>query len=458
MPKCFFEGQGGRSRVGLGNLRLERDLRPMSRSKVSLSRNFDEFTIFIDKVDYWPDARLHLPPFVQQAKTIGDLVENPTHPRPKLSLPNLRGNGRVSRPELNQELATLLRSSQRSFQSMRSGINQVFTLEPLTTVKDLIIVGDGPAAQEIFQYCQDQTVRGYRFRGLFSDKPVEGVLGPQRIGDVEAAKTFAVQNRIDIVYCALPGTRKNEITDLMEYCERNTIRFRVIPSGDSFIPVVQTTELEFHGAVPVSKLRSEPLDHRMSRMAKRAFDIVFSVAVIVGVISWLFPILALLVKLSSPGPVFFKQTRLGEGKKKFSCYKFRSMRMNGQADKQATKNDPRVTRVGAFLRKSNLDEMPQFFNVLIGQMSVVGPRPHPLRLNDQFRDIIDKYMVRHFVRPGITGWAQVQGFRGETRTPELMEKRVDLDVWYLENWSFLLDLKIVVKTVTNMFRKDEMAY
>ncbi len=354
----------------------------------------------------------------------------------------------------------MLRSSQRSILSMRSGLNQVLTLEPLTTVKDLVIVGDGPAAQEIFQYCQDQTVRGYRFRGLFSDAAVSGVLASQRLGDVEAAKVFAVQNRIDIIYCALPGTYKEVITDLMEFCERNTIRFRVIPSADSFIPVVQTTELEFHGSVPVSKLRNEPLDNRWSRMAKRAFDIVFSLCVIVFVFSWLFPILAIAVKLSGKGPVFFKQTRLGEGKKKFGCYKFRSMRMNKEADlKQATKNDPRVTKVGSFLRKSNLDEMPQFFNVLMGQMSVVGPRPHPLRLNDQFRDIIDKYMVRHFVRPGITGWAQVNGFRGETRTPELMEKRVDLDVWYLENWSFMLDLKIIAKTVTNMVGgKEERAY
>ncbi len=386
-------------------------------------------------------------------------MENIITPRHKRSLTGIFSERRVSRTELNNELATLLRSSQRSLHSMQSGINRVLTLEPLTTVKDLIIVGEGPAAEEIYQYCEDQTVRGYRFRGVFSDTAITGVLGPQRLGDLEAAKVFAVQNRIDIVYCALPGTRKNDITDMMEFCERNTIRFRVIPSADSFIPVVQTTDLEFHGAVPVSKLRNEPLDHTMSRGAKRMFDILFSLFVIVFVISWLFPILALLVKLSSPGPVFFKQTRLGEGKRKFSCYKFRSMRMNKEADmKQATKNDPRVTRIGAFLRKSNLDEMPQFFNVLLGQMSVVGPRPHPLKLNDQFRDIIDKYMVRHFVRPGITGWAQVQGFRGETRTPELMEKRVELDVWYLENWSFLLDVKIVVKTVTNMMKRDERAY
>lgn len=364
----------------------------------------------------------------------------------------------VGGTDLSAELATLLRS-RRALQNVQTGLNKVLTLEPLTTVKDLIIVGDGPAAEEIFQYCEDQTVRGYRFCGVFNDTAIEGPLGARQLGDVEAAKAYAIQNRIDIVYCALPGTRRSDITDLMEFCERNTIRFRVIPSADSFIPVVKTSGLEFHGAVPVSKIRHEPLDDAGSRRLKRAFDIVFSLGVIVFIFSWLFPILALLVKLSSRGPVFFQQKRLGKDNEEFVCWKFRSMRMNKEADsKQATKNDPRVTAVGKFLRKSNLDEMPQFFNVLMGQMSVVGPRPHPLRLNDQYRDIIDKYMVRHFVRPGITGWAQVNGMRGETQTPELMEKRVELDVWYLENWSFLLDLKIVVKTVTNMFGKDEKAY
>ncbi|TXI78858.1 MAG: undecaprenyl-phosphate glucose phosphotransferase [Flavobacteriales bacterium] len=370
--------------------------------------------------------------------------------------PGLRS---VSGAELSTELSTLLRSGRTSLHNVQTGLNKVLTLEPLTTVKDLVIVGDGPAAEEIFRYCEDQTVRGYRFRGIFNDEPITGLLGQRRVGDVEAVRSFAVQNRIDILYCALPGTRRADITDLMEFCERNTIRFRVIPSAESFIPVVKTSELEFHGEVPVSKIRREPLDSATARWMKRAFDIVFSFCVIVFVFSWLFPLLALLVKLSSKGPVFFKQNRLGRDNKEFVCWKFRSMRMNAEADsKQATKNDPRVTKVGAFLRKSNLDEMPQFFNVFMGQMSVVGPRPHPLRLNDQYRDIIDKYMVRHFVRPGITGWAQVNGFRGETRTPELMERRVELDVWYLENWSFWLDLRIVVKTVTNMLGKEENAY
>lgn len=362
-------------------------------------------------------------------------------------------------PEAGSELSSLLRTGRFSMQNMQSGLNRVLTLEPLTTVKDLVIVGDGPAAEEIFQYCEDQTVRGYRFCGVFSDESIDGPLGERRLGDVEAAKAYALQNRIDIMYCALPGTQREAITDLMEFCERNTIRFRVIPSAESFIPVVKTSDLEFHGAVPVSKIRREPLERPMARRVKRTFDIVFSLGVIVFIFTWLFPLLAILVKLSSRGPVFFQQKRLGRNNQQFVCWKFRSMRMNDVADsKQATKNDPRVTTVGKFLRKSNLDEMPQFFNVLMGHMSIAGPRPHPIRLNEQYREIIDKYMVRHFVRPGITGWAQVNGLRGETRTPELMEKRVELDVWYLENWSFWLDLKIVVKTVTNMFSKDPNAY
>lgn len=370
----------------------------------------------------------------------------------------LEGSTALS-PEVNSELSSLLRSSRFSMQNVQSGINRVLTLEPLTSVKDLLIVGSGPAAEEIFQYCEDQTLRGYRFCGVFNDEAIPGSLGERRLGDVEAAKAYAVQNRIDILYCALPGTQREQITDLMEFCERNTIRFRVIPSAESFIPVIKTSDLEFHGAVPVSKIRREPLERPVSRRLKRAFDVVFSLGVILFIFTWLFPLLAILVKASSRGPVFFKQKRLGRDNKEFVCWKFRSMRMNDVADsKQATKNDPRVTGIGRFLRKSNLDEMPQFINVLVGNMSVVGPRPHPIRLNQQYREIIDKYMVRHFVLPGITGWAQVNGFRGETRTPELMEKRVELDVWYLENWSFWLDLKIVVKTVTNMFGKDPNAY
>lgn len=364
-------------------------------------------------------------------------------------------DGRSVRGDLN----TLLKSQRRTFNQMQAGISKYLSIDTLTTVKDLVIIGDGPAAEEICRYCDDQTVRGYRFRGVFTDQPSSGVLDGRRLGGMDEVKEYVRNNRIDIMYCALPGTRREEITDLMEFCEANTVRFRVIPSADSFIPVVQASDLEFHGAVPVSKIRKEPLEKRKNRAVKRAFDIVFSLFVILFIFTWLFPILAILIKMSSKGPVFYKQSRLGRDNKEFVCWKFRSMRTENNTEfKQATKNDPRITPIGRIMRKTNLDEMPQFLNVLMGQMSVVGPRPHPLKLNDQYRDIIDKYMVRHFVLPGITGWAQVNGFRGETQTPDLMEQRVKLDVHYLENWSFWLDLKIVLRTVTNMLGKEENAY
>jgi Undecaprenyl-phosphate glucose phosphotransferase len=369
--------------------------------------------------------------------------------------PEITISGRSARGDLN----TLLKSQRRTLNQMQAGISKYLSIDTLTTVKDLVIIGDGPAAEEICRYCDDQTVRGYRFRGVFTDEPTNGVLRDRRLGGLDDVKNYVRNNRIDIMYCALPGTRRDEITDLMEFCEGNTVRFRVIPSADSFIPVVQASDLEFHGAVPVSKIRKEPLEKRKNRIVKRAFDIVFSSFVIMFVFTWLFPVLALLIKLSSKGPVFYKQSRLGRDNKEFVCWKFRSMRTDNNTEfKQATKNDPRITPIGRFIRKTNLDEMPQFLNVLMGQMSVVGPRPHPLKLNDQYRDIVDKYMVRHFVLPGITGWAQVNGFRGETKTPDLMEQRVKLDVHYLENWSFWLDLRIVLKTVTNMLGNEENAY
>ncbi|MGL5893358.1 MAG: sugar transferase [Bacteroidales bacterium] len=165
------------------------------------------------------------------------------------------------------------------------------------------------------------------------------------------------------------------------------------------------------------------------------------------------------IKSSSPGPIFFKQTRTGLNGADFTCYKFRTMHVNSQADtQQAEKNDPRKTRLGNFLRKSSIDELPQFINVLLGDMSVVGPRPHMLRHTEEYSAIIDRYMVRHLIKPGITGWAQVNGFRGETKTLKQMESRIKRDVWYLENWSFLLDVRIILLTILNAIRGEENAY
>ena len=209
---------------------------------------------------------------------------------------------------------------------------------------------------------------------------------------------------------------------------------------------------------PVLSLQRTLLHEPVTKAFKRTFDIFFSAFVILFILSWLVPILAILIKLESKGPVFFKQGRPGLDEEEFSCYKFRSMKMNQTTEREASKNDPRVTKIGRFLRKTSLDELPQFFNVLVGDMSVVGPRPHLWSQNRVYGNRVKKYMVRHYVKPGITGLAQVKGFRGEIETDDDMINRIKLDVFYIENWSFILDVKIIFQTVINIFKGEEKAY
>lgn len=191
---------------------------------------------------------------------------------------------------------------------------------------------------------------------------------------------------------------------------------------------------------------------------KRCFDIAFSIVACLA-IAFFIPVIALIIKLQSRGPIFFAQDRTGKYGRTFRCLKFRTMRTNGECNiRQCTKHDPRVFPFGRFLRRTNLDELPQFFNVLMGDMSIVGPRPHMLYHTDYYSKLIPHYMNRHFVRPGITGWAQVTGFRGETRELWQMEGRVRCDMWYINHWSLWLDLRIMVMTVKTIFVRDEMAY
>jgi undecaprenyl-phosphate galactose phosphotransferase/putative colanic acid biosynthesis UDP-glucose lipid carrier transferase len=235
----------------------------------------------------------------------------------------------------------------------------------------------------------------------------------------------------------------------MDFADRNLIRFRLIPDLRGFL--FRKVRVDFFDAVPVLSMRNEPLNIFSNRFAKRAFDILFSSIVLILVFPLAIFVFAPLIKLSSRGPVFFKQLRSGKDNKSFACWKFRTMKLNTSADTaQATPEDPRITMIGSFLRKTSLDELPQFYNALIGNMSVVGPRPHMLKHTEEYSVVIDKFMVRHFVKPGITGWAQVHGLRGETKEPGLMEKRVEYDVWYIENWSLLLDLKIIVLTMSQI--------
>ncbi len=266
-----------------------------------------------------------------------------------------------------------------------------------------------------------------------------------------------MENSVDEIFCALPVSASSKIEALMRDADKNLIRFKIIP--EYYIHSKRSMSVQNFDHIPVITTRAEPLENLMNRAIKRLFDIAFSTCIILFVLSWLFPILAIIIKWQSKGPVFFVQLRSGRDNLPFKCFKFRSMRVNSDSDKkQATRNDSRVTKIGALMRRTSLDELPQFFNVLIGGMSVVGPRPHMLSHTEEYSALIDQFMVRHFLKPGITGWAQVNGFRGETKTTDDMLGRVEADVWYLENWSFLLDLKIVFLTVWNTAKGEENAF
>jgi len=268
---------------------------------------------------------------------------------------------------------------------------------------------------------------------------------------------LAASRGIKEVYVSLTADKLSEATCLLQEAERQCVRLKFVP--DFSKSLASPFSINYMGDFPVISMRKEPLEEMHNRFRKRLADILFSVAVIIFIMSWLYPIVALLIKMQSPGPVLFKQLRNGRNNEMFWCYKFRSMKINNNSDtKQATKNDDRVTKIGRFLRKSSMDELPQFFNVLMGDMTVVGPRPHMLKHTEQYRAIIDKYMVRHFLKPGITGWAQVNGFRGETSNLDQMEKRVEHDIWYMENWSAMLDVKIVFLTIINALKGEKEAY
>lgn len=261
------------------------------------------------------------------------------------------------------------------------------------------------------------------------------------------------------VYVTVIPDRMLAVHDLIKVADQNGLRLKFIP--DMGPHLFGSYNVNYLGnKFPIITIRSEPLEEIDQRFKKRFFDLAFSSFVFLFLLWWLLPLIAIIIKLDSKGPVFFLQKRAGRNNKHFTVFKFRTMRVTESTTEfvQAKKGDTRITKVGVFLRRSSLDELPQFINVIFGDMSVVGPRPHPLKLNDQFQSIIDKYMVRHFVKPGITGWAQVHGLRGETKDAFDMENRVKYDIHYLENWTAMLDVKIVFMTIINMVRGEDNAY
>ena len=323
--------------------------------------------------------------------------------------------------------------------------------------KNIIIVGAGKNGMELYRVIKNDLSYGFNIHGFFDDNPILKDVLPNYLGRIDKIEEYVKSHDIDEIYCTIPGANSEKISSLLNFAEKNMIRFYIIP--DFYRDIKKSMVLDIMESVPLLTLRAEPLQLPYYRFLKRSFDILFSAVVVVILFPILYLIAGAFIKISSKGPILFKQKRTGLYGSEFECYKFRTMHVNKEADDlQAVKEDPRTTKIGSFLRHTNLDEFPQFLNVLKGEMSVVGPRPHMLKHTEQYSILIDKYMVRHLVKPGITGWAQITGYRGETRTFEQMEGRVKRDVWYLENWSFFLDLKIIVVTVLQMFRGDSNAY
>tara|TARA_B100002052_G_scaffold37199_1_gene29316 strand:+ start:26978 stop:28363 length:1386 start_codon:yes stop_codon:yes gene_type:complete len=322
----------------------------------------------------------------------------------------------------------------------------------------VVVIGGGEVAKQLNSYFNSDDVLGVKLMGVFSDTEISFSLKDGvNSGNLAALEKFVLQKNIDEIFYTLPLTYTTKIKNLVDFCDKYMIRFKIVPDFRGFL--FKRVNIDFFDDVPVITLRDEPLTDFVNRFLKRMFDLVFSISVIVFILVWLYPIIAILIKLSSKGPILFKQLRSGVNNNDFICYKFRSMTNSDESDyKQATKGDARVTKLGAFLRKTSLDEFPQFINVLLGDMSIVGPRPHMLSHTSEYSKLINKYMVRQLVKPGITGIAQVRGYRGETKELEDMEGRVRLDVWYIENWSLSLDINIVIQTIWNIFKGDDKAY
>jgi putative colanic acid biosynthesis UDP-glucose lipid carrier transferase len=327
--------------------------------------------------------------------------------------------------------------------------------------RKVLIVGAGDTGIDFYQqYVQNEDF-GYQLTGFIDDKKNPSLNG-HYLGKTSDIEKVIARHDLDDIVVTLSSTDEAQIEKIVSVGEKEGKRVRIIPNYQRFSD--GKLHIDKLGSLSIITLRSLPLDLVDNRIYKRIFDIVFSLLIIVFVLSWLIPIISLLIKIGSKGPVFFKQERWGLNNKPITCYKFRSMidtskdvDENGNYQ-QAQKNDPRITSIGRFLRKTNLDELPQFFNVFLGSMSVVGPRPHPVPLNVASKDSIENYLMRHWVKPGISGWAQVNGFRGETREPSLMKKRVEHDLWYIENWTYWLDLQIIVQTMVNMVKGEKNAF
>ena len=316
--------------------------------------------------------------------------------------------------------------------------------------RKVVIVGNGKSVEQLVTFFNENPDYGYKLEHVFD-------LEENKKMQIENCFTFVMQNEIDEVYCSLSDLTNTDVNRFVDFSDNNLKILKFLP--DSKEVLSRNLIFDYYDYIPIISLRNIPLDETKNKFVKRLFDILFSLIIIVGILSWLIPILFILIKLESKGPIFFTQRRNGLNYKEFYCYKFRSMRLNDIADLyQVSKNDPRITKTGKFIRKTSIDELPQFFNVFLGDMSVVGPRPHMVSHTEMYARRIDKFMVRHFIKPGITGLAQTKGFRGEVENDKDIIYRVKYDIFYLENWSLLLDIKIIFLTIYNAIKGEDKAY
>jgi putative colanic acid biosynthesis UDP-glucose lipid carrier transferase len=317
-------------------------------------------------------------------------------------------------------------------------------------LRKVAIIGLNQKTDQLRKFFEENPEYGYRLFKTFEIK------GPNK-SSIQECIEYITENGIEEIYTSVAEISNTDLAKLIDFADNNLKILKFLPDNKEIYS--KKLDFTYYGFLPILSMRKIPMDEPFNKFVKRSFDIFLSIFIIVGVLSWLTPILGLIIKLESRGPVFFKQKRNGLDYQEFYCYKFRSMRPNPTAHlHQVSKNDPRITRIGRIIRKTSIDELPQFINVLKGEMSVVGPRPHMVSHTHMYAEKIDKFMVRHFVKPGITGLAQVSGFRGEVEDDNHIINRVKYDIFYLENWSLFLDIKIVFQTIFNAIKGDKRAY
>jgi putative colanic acid biosynthesis UDP-glucose lipid carrier transferase len=326
---------------------------------------------------------------------------------------------------------------------------------------NILIIGASASALDFYETINKYYYYGYKCVG-FLDNDSSKMNGCVYQGSINNLATILKERTVDEVVIALPNSQNEQIQQCIETCDYYGTKARILP--DFYQYTSSTIQVNNIGLMPVISVRSLPLDKHGNKLLKNAFDILFALVFFLLLGWWLLPLIGIAIKLTSKGPVIFRQERWGLNNEKIICYKFRTMEAtSSDIDengfyRQASKDDPRVTSLGAFLRRTNMDELPQFWNVLLGNMSVVGPRPHPTPLNLESMHKVENYMLRHVVKPGITGWAQVNGCRGETRIPGSMQRRVNFDLYYIHRWTFWLDSQIILQTAINVIRGDQNAY